>query len=102
VNRGSLYTLAAQLDTIGLSPDNNIFCVLLAQEAGKPTEAFGNIEFLEEWETLSYEEQRLWLLGILRSSIVNALSLIGGKTREIISNELCKLLLPRKIDRRII
>ncbi len=102
VNRGSLYTLAAQLDTIGVGPDNNIFYVLLAQEAGKLTQAFGNREFLEEWETLSYEEQRLWLLGILTSSIVNALSLIGRKTHEITSNELCKLLLPQKIDRRII
>lgn len=102
VNRGSLYPLAAQLDTTGLCPDNNIFCVLPAKEAGKSTEAFGNRDFLEEWNTLSYEEQRLWLLGILASKIVNALSLIGRKTHEITSYELCKLLLPQKIDWRII
>ncbi|MEG4630350.1 N-6 DNA methylase [Microcoleus sp. AR_TQ3_B6] len=102
VNRGTLYPLASQLDTTGLCPDNNIFCVLPAQEAGKPNEAFGNREFLEEWATLSYEEQRLWLLGLLASNIVNALSLIGRKTHEITSEELCKLLLPQKIDRRII
>jgi len=102
VNRGTLYPLASQLDTTGLCPDNNIFCVLPAQEAGKPTEVFGNIEFLEEWATLSYEDQRLWLLGILASKIVNALSLIGRKTHEITSDELCKLLLPQKIDWRII
>jgi hypothetical protein len=102
VNRGSLYPLAAQLDTTGLCPDNNIFCVLPAKEAGKSTEAFGNKEFLEEWNTLSYEDQRLWLLGILASKIANALSLIGRKTHEITSDELCRLLLPQKIDTRII
>lgn len=102
VNRGSLYPLAAQLDTTGFCPDNNIFCVLPAKEAGKSTKAFGNKEFLAEWNTLSYEEQRLWLLGILASKIANALSLIGRKTHEITSDELCKLLLPQKIDGRII
>jgi 16S rRNA G966 N2-methylase RsmD len=102
VNRGSLYPLAAQLDTTGLCPDKNIFCVLPAQESGKPTEAFGNKDFLEEWNLLSYENQRLWLLGFLTSRIVNALSLIGRKTHEITKDELCQLLLPQKIDWRII
>ena len=49
MNRVLSYTLGVQLYTIGLGPDNNIFCVLVAQEAGKPREVFGNREFLEEW-----------------------------------------------------
>lgn len=102
VNRGTLYPLAAQLDTTGLCPDNNIFCVLPLQEAGKYTEAFENRQFIEEWGKLSYEEQRLWLLGLLASRIVNALSLIGRKTHEITKKQLCQLLLPQKIDWRII
>lgn len=102
VNRGSLYPLAAQLDTTGLCPDNNIYCVLPAKQVGKYTEGYENTESLDEWDTLSYEDQRLWLLGILASRIGNSLSLIGRKTHEITTNELCKLQLPLKIDIRII
>ncbi|MDB9467386.1 N-6 DNA methylase [Dolichospermum circinale] len=102
VNRGSLYPLAAQLDTTGLCPDNNIFCVLPAQQAGKSPQLPDNQKFVQEWNQLTYEDQRLWLLGILSSKIANSLSLIGRKTHEITSNELCKLLLPQKIDPRII
>ena len=102
VNRGSLYPLAAQLDTTGLCPDNNIFCVLPAQQAGKSPQLPDNQKFVQEWNQLTYEDQRLWLLGILSSKIANSLSLIGRKTHEITSDELCKLLLPQKIDPRII
>ncbi|MEA5514897.1 N-6 DNA methylase [Nodularia sp. UHCC 0506] len=102
VNRGSLYPLAAQLDTTGLCPDNNIFCVLPAQQAGKSPQLPDNQKFVKEWNQLTDEDQRLWLLGILSSKIANSLSLIGRKTHEITSHELCKLPLPQKIDRRII
>ena len=102
VNRGSLYPLASQLDTTGLCPDNNIFCVLPAQQAGKSPQLPDNKKFVQEWNQLTYEDQRLWLLGILSSKIANSLSLIGRKTHEITSDQLCKLLLPQKIDARII
>lgn len=102
VNRGSLYPLAAQLDTTGLCPDNNIFCVIPAQQARKNSQLPNDKKFVQEWNQLTYEDQRLWLLGILSSKIANSLSLIGRKTHEITSNELCKLLLPQKIDPRII
>ncbi|MBW4667649.1 MAG: N-6 DNA methylase [Cyanomargarita calcarea GSE-NOS-MK-12-04C] len=102
VNRGSVYPLAAQLDTTGLCPDNNIFCVLPTKEAGKYVEGYENDEFPEGWEQLDYEQQILWLLGILASRICNALSLIGRKTHEITLNELCKLQLPRKINLDVI
>ncbi len=102
VNRGTLYPLAAQLDTTGLCPDNNIFCVLPAKQAGKYTRGYENTEFSAEWNSLSYESQRFWLLGILASNIGNALSLIGRKTHEITTAELCTLQLPLKVDLRII
>ncbi|MEI6442079.1 MAG: N-6 DNA methylase [Nostocales cyanobacterium ELA583] len=102
VNRGSLYPLAAQLDTTGFCPDNNIFCVLPAQQAGKIYQLPNDKKFVQEWNQLTYEDQRLWLLGILSSKIANSLSLIGRKTHEITNDELCKLLLPQKIDPRII
>jgi 16S rRNA G966 N2-methylase RsmD len=102
VNRGSLYPLAAQLDTTGLCPDNNIFCVLPAQQAGKSFQLPNDKEFVQEWNQLTYEDQRLWLLGILSSQIANSLSLIGRKTHEITRDELCKILLPQRINQRII
>ena len=96
VNRGSLCPLA------GLCPDKNIFCVLPAKEIGRYVAGYENHEFPEGWEQLDYEQQILWLLGILTSKICNALSLIGRKTHEITLSELCKLQLPRKIDLDVI
>ncbi|MFM7408751.1 MAG: N-6 DNA methylase [Cuspidothrix sp.] len=103
VNRGSLSPLAAQLDTTGLCPDNNIFCVLPVEQAGKYNKGYNNASLNPEgWKNLNYEEKRFWLLGILSSKIANSLSLIGRKTHEITVDELCKLPLPQKIDQRII
>ena len=103
VNRGSWYLLAAQLDTTGLCPDNNIFCVLPVEQAGEYNKGYNNASLKPEgWEKFDYEEKLFWLLGILSSKIANSLSLIGRKTHQITSNELCKLPLPQKIDQRII
>ncbi|MDK2407714.1 N-6 DNA methylase [Aphanizomenon sp. PH219] len=103
VNRGSWYLLAAQLDTTGLCPDNNIFCVLPVEQAGEYNKGYNNASLKPEgWEKFNYEEKLFWLLGILSSKIANSLSLIGRKTHQITSNELCKLPLPQKIDQRII
>lgn len=102
VNRGSIYPLAAQIDTTGLCPDNNIFCILPVVEVGKRNKGYQGNKSPNGWNTLSYEEQRLWLLGILSSKLGNALSLIGRKTHEITVDALCQLPLPLTIDRRII
>ena len=103
VNRGSWYLLAAKLDTTGLCPDNNIFCVLPVEQAGEYNKGYNNASLKPEgWEKFDYEEKLFWLLGILSSKIANSLSLIGRKTHQITSNELCKLPLPQKIDQRII
>jgi len=102
VNRGSVQPLAAQLDTIGLCPDNDVFCILPIKDAGKYNKGYKQGETPKEWEELNYEQQRLWLLGILSSKIGNALSLIGRSTREVTRDSLCQLQLPLKIDFRII
>jgi 16S rRNA G966 N2-methylase RsmD len=103
VNRGSVEPFAVQLDTTGFCPNNNVFCILPAEEAGKYNRGYKNPEKKPEgWETLNYEEQRLWLLGILASKLVNALSLIGRSTRQITWDVLCQLPLPLKMDSRII
>jgi len=102
VNRGSVQPLATQLDTVGLCPDNDVFCILPIQEAGKSNKGYEQAETSEGWDNLTYEDQKLWLLGILSSKIGNTLSLIGRGTREIKRDSLCQLQLPMKIDFRII
>lgn len=103
VNRGSVEPFAVQLDTIGFCPNNNVFCIVPAEEAGKYNKGYKNPKKKPEgWETLNHEKQRLWLLGILASKLANALSLIGRSTRQITGDVLCELPLPLKIDSRII
>ena len=102
VNRGSVKPFAVQLDTTGFCPDNNVFCILPVEEAGKHNDGYESDETPDGWNKLNYEEQRLWLLGILASELANALSLIGRNSRQITSNTLCQLPLPLKIDSRII
>ena len=103
VNRGSLQPLAVQLDTTGLCPDSDVFCILSVKEAGKYNKGYEYADKTpEKWETLSYQEQNFWLLGILASKLGNALSLIGRNTRGITKQVLCQLPLPFKIDLRII
>jgi len=102
VNRGTNNPLAAQIDTIGLCPDNHIFCVLPIKQVFK----YNNVDKInltpEGWDTLEYEEQRLWLLGILSSKLAGQLSLIGRNTRGLTKDALYQLPLPLKIDSRII
>ena len=101
-NRGSEEPLAALLDTTGFCPNEHVFCILPSEEAQKYNKRYMLNEVPAAWQNLSYEEQRLWLLGILASKLGNALSLIGRNTRQITKNSLCKLPLPLKVDSRII
>jgi len=102
VNRGSENPLAAQLDTTGFCPNNHIFCILPIKQIGKHNSGYKTNKTPEGWEHLGYEEQQLWLLGILASKLAGQLSLIGRNTRGLTKNALCQLPLPLKIDLRII
>jgi hypothetical protein len=102
VNRGTSNPLAAHLDTTGLCPNNHIFCIFPIKEAGKHDKKYDICQEWEEWEALSYEEQKLWLLGILASKIAGELSLEGRSSRGITRNLLYQLPLPFKVDYRII
>lgn len=103
VNRASVNPLAAQMDTIGLCPDKNVFCILPVSQVGKHTHRYKPTDEIPEgWVNLNYEEQQLWLLGLLASKLVNTLSLKGRSSREITTHILCQLPLPAKIDRAII
>ncbi|BAZ16493.1 hypothetical protein NIES4071_83700 [Calothrix sp. NIES-4071] len=102
VNRSSLEPLAVQLDTTGFCPNDSLFCVLPIGETARCNNGYNLNEIPEGWNDLNYEQQRLWLLGILASKIGNLLSLIGRSTRGLTRETLCKLQLPLKIDFRII
>ena len=102
VNRGTSNPLAAHLDTTGLCPNNHIFCIFPIKEAGKHDKKYDICQEWEEWEALSYEEQKLWLLGILASKIAGELSLEGRSSRGITRDLLYQLPLPFSIDYRII
>jgi len=102
VNRGSAEPLAAQLDTTGFCPNDGVFCVLPIGEAGKHNDGYKPDQTPEGWNNLSYEQQRLWLLGILGSKLGNAISLIGRSTRGLTRESFCQLPLPLKLDYRII
>lgn len=103
VNRASVNPLAAQMDTIGLCPDNNVFCIVPVSQVGKYTYRYKPTDEIPEgWLNLNYEEQQLWLLGLLASKLVNTLSLEGRSSRVITTQILCQLPLPAKIDRAII
>ena len=102
VNRGAVEPLAAHLDTTGMCPDNHIFCVLPIEEVGKFNKGYEVRRIPEGWQAVNYEEQKLWLLGILASKLAGQLSLIGRNTRGLTKDALCKLPLPLTIDTRII
>ncbi len=103
VNRGSTNPLGAHLDTIGLCPDNDIFCILTSNQTSKYNRGFSSPnQFPNLWLDLDCKSQKFWLLGILASNLGNAISLVGRGTREITSSELCNFPLPIKIDLKII
>ncbi|MDD1467347.1 N-6 DNA methylase, partial [Dolichospermum sp. ST_sed5] len=102
VNRGSSNPLVPHFDTTGLCPNNHIFCIIPIKEAGKKDKKYDVYEGWEEWEILSYEDQKLWLIGILASKIAGGLSLDGRSSRGITKDLLYQIPLPFKIDYRII
>jgi N-6 DNA Methylase len=99
VNRGSIEPLQAHLDTVGLCPDGNLFCLVPIEETGKYN---NELRLPIGWNEVSGEEKRLWLLGILSSELANELSLKGRNSRALAKDLLCKLPLPGYIDRQII
>jgi 16S rRNA G966 N2-methylase RsmD len=102
VNRGSIDPLSAHLDTTGLCPDRHIFCLLPVKQARKNNKGYESGRTPDGWEFLTYEEQRLWLLGILASELAIELSLIGRNARGLAKDALCTLPLPCKVDYSII
>ena len=102
VNRNSIEPLAVRLDTVGFCPNMDVFCVLPTGHAQKENKGFSRNEIPENWHRLDYNQQRLWLLGILSSNFVNVLSLANRDARGITIDSLLQLPLPTQVDTRII
>lgn len=86
----------AYLDTEGLCPNNNIYCVIPRENIDE------NVPMPREWDLLSHDERLFWLVGTLNSRLLKALSMIGRGSRQLLKSQLLSLPLPMKIDRQII
>ncbi|MCP4420353.1 MAG: N-6 DNA methylase [Chloroflexi bacterium] len=84
------------LDTEGLYPSNNMYCVV------------PNEDYKEEsptpsgWLTLSRQDQLLWLVGILNNQLLKGYSMIGRGNRQLLRSRMLALPLPEYVDKRII
>ena len=101
-NRNSSEPIVARLDTTGFCPNKDVFCVLPVSHAQKQNSGFSTNENPEIWSSLTYEEQRLWLLGLLTSKLLSELSLSERDSRGITTDALLRLPLPKRVDTRII
>lgn len=103
VNRGSQNPLSVQIDSTGVCPNSNVFCILPIEEArfvNKNCQLTSNPP--KGWESLSLKQKKLWLAGILFSRLGNTLSLQDRSTRMITQSALSRLPLPMKVDQKII
>lgn len=95
-------SLPVQLDTTGFCPNNSIWCILPIQEANMTNNEYKPEEPPTNWGDLSFEEQRLWLLGILSSDLAADLSMSGRGNVNLRQDILLKFPLPLSVDQRII
>lgn len=95
-------SLPVQLDTSGFCPNNSIWCILPIQEANMTNNEYKPEEPPTNWGDLSFEEQRLWLLGILSSDLAADLSMSGRGNVNLRQDILLKFPLPLSVDQRII
>jgi hypothetical protein len=102
-NIASQRPITAILDSFGFCPNDSIWCLLPCQEAGRGNKEFNAVSsFPKEWENLNFEDQRLWLLGILNSRLLAELSMPGRSNINLTRDILINLPLPTSVDRRII
>jgi hypothetical protein len=101
-NIASNNSLSVQLDTKGFCPDNNVWCILPIQEAKQHKKEYQSGKQPEDWGNLSFEQQKLWLLGILSSDLAIELSRSGRGNIALNSNILLNFPLPLSVDQKII
>jgi hypothetical protein len=101
-NIASNKSLSVQLDTTGFCPNNSIWCILPIQEAQQNNKEYQPGKQPEDWDKLSFEQQRLWLLGILASDLAVELSMSGRGTVNLTQDILLNFPLPLSVDQKII
>ena len=101
-NFNSSEPLASRLDTVGLCPNTDVFCVLPIGQAQKQNDGFSADKIPESWDSLTYEDQKLWLLGLLASDLLLELSMSKRDPRGITIDAVLQLPLPAQVDTRII
>jgi hypothetical protein len=76
--------------------------LLPIEEAQKKNKGYLFDRKPQNWDSLSLEDKRLWLLGILASEIGADLSMSGRGNVTLTEKNLCQFPLPIEIDRKII
>lgn len=102
ISSGENKSLPVQLDTTGFCPNKNVWCILPIQEAKERNRTDQSHEEPTNWEYLSFEEQKLWLLGILTSDWAVELSMIDRGTIYLTKKNLLEFPLPLFVDPQII
>ena len=101
-NTASERPITAQLDTTGFYPNNSVWCILPVKEAERKNPKYHSTENPKNWEQLNFEEQKLWLLGILSSELAAELSMPRRSKVNLTKNVLLQFPLPTFVDKRII
>ncbi|CAN1212221.1 site-specific DNA-methyltransferase (adenine-specific) [Tumidithrix helvetica PCC 7403] len=94
--------LPVQLDTTGFCPNDSIWLILPIQEAQMTNKGYKSDQQPRNWEKLSFNEQKLWLLGILSSDLAVELSMFGRGTINLTEDILLDFPLPLSVDLQII
>jgi N-6 DNA Methylase len=94
--------ITAHLDTEGFYPTNNVWCLLPIEDAQKTNPHYDSKEQPGNWENLSLQEKRLWLLGILASDLAAELSMPGRDKINLTKPILLQLPLPAFVDKHLI
>jgi predicted RNA methylase len=101
-NIASNKSLTAQIDTTGFCPNTSIWCILPIQEVRRTKEVYQSEDKPQNWDNLNFEQQKLWLLGILISDLAVELSMNSRGNVTITGNILKQFPLPLIVDPQII
>jgi len=101
-NIASNKSLTAQIDTTGFCPNTSIWCILPIQEAQRTKKVYQSEDKPQNWDNLNFEQQKLWLLGILISDLAVELSMDSRGNVTLTGNILQQFPLPLSIDLQII
>lgn len=101
-NTASNRPLSVQFDDIGFCPNKNVWCILPIEESQIKTTKNSSDKKPSNWSSLSFAQQKLWLLGILASDLAMELSMYGRGTIYINKKILSGFPLPLVVDPRII